>query len=92
MPVLEVGTGVGYLKFALAVCWRFNGRGSAGDDERGSKAGRSDGAGRFVPVVVVEVEERAKADVEADGNATSLPTAAAAAARGGDESIIIRYC
>lgn len=50
--MLEVGTGVGYLVKAPVVAWRFAGRGRAGDEERGSKAGSSDGAGRFTPVVL----------------------------------------
>jgi len=52
MPVLEVGTGVGYLRNAPEVAWRFVGRGKPGDDENGSNAGRSEGAGRFTPAVV----------------------------------------
>lgn len=64
--------------------WRFNGRGRAGEEERGSKAGSNADAGRLVPAMV-EVKERT-ADV--DGSAGSL-TAAADAVRGGDECIVI---
>ena len=75
MPVLDVGTGVGYLRRAwsclllalwgcgggsggapLAVFWRFRGRGRPGEDDRGSKAGRRDGAGRLMPAVEDGVE------------------------------------
>lgn len=50
MPVLEVGTGVGYFRYAsLAVAWRLAGRGRPGDEESGSKGGRSVGGGRLVP-------------------------------------------
>lgn len=57
IPVLEVGTGVGYLRRAwlpllalpVPVFWRFNGRGSPGDEESGSNAGSRDGAERFWP-------------------------------------------
>jgi hypothetical protein len=34
------------------VACRFAGRGKPGDDENGSNAGRSEGAGRFTPAVV----------------------------------------
>ena len=51
MPVLEVGMGVGYFRYALAVACRFAGRGRAGDEENGSNAGSRDGAGRFTPAV-----------------------------------------
>lgn len=51
IPVLEVGTGVGYLRKALDVACRFVGRGRPGEEERGSKAGSKDGAGRFTPAV-----------------------------------------
>lgn len=86
MPVDEVGTGVGYLRCAFPVFWRFNGRGRAGEEERGSNAGSNDGAGRLVPAMI-EVKERA-ADADVDGSAGS-PRAAADAVRGGDECIII---
>jgi len=49
MPVLEVGTGVGYLEKALATACRFIGRGRPGDEERGSNAGSREGAGRLTP-------------------------------------------
>lgn len=52
MPVLEVGTGVGYLRNALDDAWRFAGRGSPGEEERGSNAGRSEGAGRLIPAIL----------------------------------------
>jgi hypothetical protein len=52
MPVLEVGTGVGYLVDPpLPVFWRLRGRGKPGDDERGSNGGSRDAAGRLLPVV-----------------------------------------
>lgn len=85
MPVLEVGTGVGYLSCAFPVCWRFNGRGRAGEEERGSNGGSNEGAGRFVPAKVEDEEERAAPDV-VGGSVGSLATGAAV--RGGDESIM----
>ena len=53
-PVEDVGIGVGYLCFSLyfdGEMWatRFAGRGRDGEEEKGSNAGRSDGAGRFTP-------------------------------------------
>jgi hypothetical protein len=55
MPVLEVGTGVGYLRNALEAAEPIRacllaGRGSPGEEDRGSKGGRRLGAERFVPV------------------------------------------
>lgn len=54
MPVAEVGTGVGYL--CCASRWegeetacRFVDRGRPGEEDRGSKAGSRDGAGRLAP-------------------------------------------
>ena len=56
IPVVEVGTGVGYFWKAFSrskgeyrACL-LDGRGSPGEEE-GSNAGRSDGAGRFTPAV-----------------------------------------
>lgn len=55
MPVLDVGTGVGYLvkAFWLLMPAAPRGflirRGRPGEEERGSNAGRRDGAGRFTP-------------------------------------------
>lgn len=56
MSVEEVGTGVGYERslladFACGDAWgrRFMGRGSVGEEEKGSNAGSRDGAGRLVP-------------------------------------------
>lgn len=57
MPVLDVGTGVGYFKWARPVFWRLAGRGRPGDEERGSKGGRRDGAGRLVPAMEGETED-----------------------------------
>lgn len=58
MAVLDVGTGVGYLRRAAEdvdpVFWRFRGRGSAGEEDSGSNAGRRDGAGRLTPATDVE--------------------------------------
>jgi hypothetical protein len=51
MPVLEVGTGVGYLEYALERAWRLEGRGRPGDEDKGSNAGRRDVAGRFTPAI-----------------------------------------
>lgn len=55
IPVVEVGTGVGYLLNDLSKpgegARRFDGRGNPGEEENGSKAGRSDGAGRFTPEI-----------------------------------------
>ena len=57
MPVVELGFGVGYLEKAFSrsegedraclLC----GRGKPGEEENGSKAGSSVGAGRFTPPV-----------------------------------------
>ncbi|TFB01397.1 hypothetical protein CCMA1212_006990 [Trichoderma ghanense] len=52
MPVLDVGTGVGYRRWApvpepVPTFWRLDGRGRPGEDERGSKGGSRDGAGRL---------------------------------------------
>jgi len=57
MPVVDVGTGVGYFKKASPCegedrAWRFEGRGKAGEDESGSNAGSREGAGRLTPAVV----------------------------------------
>jgi len=55
MPVLEVGTGVGYFVKALddpmdaARACRLSGLGRPGEEDNGSKAGRRDVAGRFTP-------------------------------------------
>lgn len=54
--MLDVGTGVGYLeildpKHRSRACL-FRGRGSPGEEDRGSNAGRSDVAGRFTPATV----------------------------------------
>lgn len=53
IPVLDVGTGVGYLRWARPeqafVFWRLTGRGSPGEDESGSKGGSRVGAGRLDP-------------------------------------------
>ena len=52
----DVGTGVGYfdcfsrIRFAGdAIARRLAGRGNAGDEDNGSKAGSKEGAGRFCP-------------------------------------------
>lgn len=55
MPVLEVGAGVGYFRKALEPACRFDGRGSPGDEESGSNAGRSEGAERLTPAAVGSV-------------------------------------
>lgn len=62
MPVLEVGTGVGYLYVPLSRACRLAGRGSTGDDDWGSKAGRSEAARRFVPAMVLPVGEESIAN------------------------------
>jgi len=50
MAVEEVGTGVGYMAFSSrASRFRLRGLGSAGEDDSGSKAGRSEVARRFEP-------------------------------------------
>jgi hypothetical protein len=51
MPVLEVGTGVGYFKKASPVACLLSGLGRQGEEESGSKAGSNDGAGRLVPAM-----------------------------------------
>ena len=53
-PVEDVGTGVGYISCPWSkeegeTRRRFGARGRDGEDERGSKAGNSEGAGRFAP-------------------------------------------
>jgi len=57
MPVVDVGIGVGYFWYAASrsegeerACL-FEGRGKPGDEENGSNAGSSDGAGRFTPEI-----------------------------------------
>lgn len=52
MPVLEVGTGVGYFTKALAVACLLDGRGKPGEEERSSNGGSRLGAGRFTPAAV----------------------------------------
>lgn len=50
IPVLDVGMGVGYRRLAsMPMFWRLIGRGSPGEEDRGSKGGSKEGAGRFVP-------------------------------------------
>ena len=50
MPVLDVGTGVGYLCAPeLPVFWRLMGRGRPGDEDSGSNGGSRAGAARLVP-------------------------------------------
>lgn len=50
IPVEDVGTGVGYLRRAsVPVFWRLTGRGRAGEEDNGSKAGSRDDAGLLVP-------------------------------------------
>jgi hypothetical protein len=56
IPVVEVGTGVGYFCIACSraegedrACL-FEGLGRPGEDEKGSKAGSNVGAGRFTPI------------------------------------------
>lgn len=66
--------------------WRFNGRGSPGDDERGSKAGSKDGAARFVPVVEEEDDV-----LEAGAGKAASWLVAASTARVGDELIMILF-
>jgi hypothetical protein len=58
MPVLDVGTGVGYFSCcAVLVRRRFNGRGRPGEEESGSNGGSRDVAGRLVPAIEGEVGE-----------------------------------
>lgn len=54
---MEVGIGVGYFWYAASrsegedrACL-LEGRGKPGEEEKGSNAGRRDGAGRFTPAV-----------------------------------------
>lgn len=63
IPVVEVGTGVGYFSYATSrregensVCL-FDGLGRPGE-EKGSKAGSSDGAGRLTPAAAGNVGDR----------------------------------
>ena len=57
--MLEVGTGVGYLRKAWELACRFEGRGKPGEEESGSNAGRRAAAGRFLPATVGRVGSRA---------------------------------
>lgn len=57
MPVVEVGIGVGYLNEVFRsgegpLSCLFAGRGKPGDEESGSNAGSSEGAGRLLPDMV----------------------------------------
>lgn len=57
MPVLDVGSGVGYLRKRFeptgpSMACLLLGRGSPGEEESGSKGGRSEGAGRLVPAML----------------------------------------
>jgi hypothetical protein len=60
IPVVDVGIGVGYFRYAASRCdgdktaCLLEGRGRAGEEDRGSKAGRSEGAGRLTPAVAGE--------------------------------------
>jgi hypothetical protein len=57
IPVVDVGIGVGYSRYAVSRCDGDNiaclleGRGKTGEEDRGSKAGSSEGAGRLTPAV-----------------------------------------
>jgi hypothetical protein len=57
---VDVGIGVGYFRYAASRCagdktaCLLEGRGKAGEEERGSKAGSSEGAGRLTPAVAGE--------------------------------------
>jgi hypothetical protein len=64
--VLEVATGVGYLRKALEFACLFAGRGKPGEEDNGSNAGRSEGAGRLTPAVVGSVGSRALRPVDGE--------------------------
>jgi hypothetical protein len=65
--VLEVGTGVGYLRNAFEVACLFAGRGKPGEEESGSNAGSNDGAGRFTPATDMEGRVGSRALVSEEG-------------------------
>lgn len=83
MPVLEVGTGVGYRRWAPVppTFWRLEGRGSPGEDD-GSNGGSREGAGRLrgepsEETEVVEAEAVVDVDVvDVDAGAGSAGSAA----------------
>jgi hypothetical protein len=60
IPVVDVGIGVGYFWYAASRCdgektaCLLEGRGKAGEEDRGSKAGNNEGAGRLTPAVAGE--------------------------------------
>ena len=60
IPVVDVGIGVGYFRYAVFRCEGENtaclleGRGKAGEEDSGSKAGSREGAGRLTPAVAGE--------------------------------------
>ncbi len=63
IPVVDVGIGVGYFRYASRLdgddtACLFEGRGRAGEEDRGSKAGSSEGAGRLTPAVAGEDARR----------------------------------
>lgn len=64
--MLDVGAGVGYLRKAFEVAWRFDGRGSPGDEESGSNAGSNEGADLFTPAVEGRVGSRALVSLEGE--------------------------
>ena len=57
---MDVGIGVGYFRYAASrsdgdkTACLLEGRGKAGEEDRGSKAGSSEGAGRLTPAVAGE--------------------------------------
>ena len=72
MPVLEVGMGVGYLRKALDVACRFEGRGRPGDEDKGSNGGSSDGAGRLMPAIEGRVGSSPLVNFVAEGDESML--------------------
>jgi hypothetical protein len=85
MPVLDVGTGVGYLRILAPIdparACLLNGRGRPGEEDRGSKGGSSEGAGRFTPATVL-VEE-------ASGGRAGSPVSVACASLFSGEGVML---
>ena len=91
MPVLDVGTGVGYLCAPeLPVFWRLTGRGRPGEDESGSNGGSRAGAGLLVPDALADDEFNVEFEAEPgtlELAAGSVGSPAASCSRAGGESI-----
>lgn len=79
IPVDEVGTGVGYFCFLLPRCggdlqaMRLAGRGKVGE-EKGSKAGKREGAGRLTPATCEEEDRWLEGEESMLGVSYTMPT------------------